>query len=66
MGLIVLRGLVLKEYKPDDRIIIFLGLSSYVAAERGPQDLRGTMLSKFGSCNQGIQRTDRVYRAHHG
>lgn len=46
LGFSIIRGLDLGEFDPNDRVIVFLGLSSYVGEERGPQDRHGTMISE--------------------
>jgi hypothetical protein len=45
LGFFVLRGLDPNEYSPEDNIILFLGLSSYIGEKRGRQDDAGNMLS---------------------
>lgn len=37
------------EFSPEDNIIIFLGISSYIAGARGRQDENGNMLCKFSA-----------------
>lgn len=44
-GFIVLRGIDCASYSPEDNLIIYLGVTSYVGDERGMQDRRGNMLS---------------------
>jgi hypothetical protein len=46
-GFGVIRGLNTDEFSKEDNIIIFLGLSSYIAERRGRQDEDGNMLSKL-------------------
>lgn len=48
IGFTVVRGLDLGEFDHEARAIVFLGLSSYIGEERGPQDFLGTMISKIG------------------
>jgi hypothetical protein len=43
-GFFILRGLNPSNYSPEDNIVIFLGLSSYIAETRGKQDEAGNML----------------------
>jgi len=43
-GFFVLRGLNPADYSPEDNIVIFLGISSYIAERRGKQDEAGNML----------------------
>lgn len=43
-GFFVLRGLNPADYTPEDNIIIYLGISSYIAETRGKQDDAGNML----------------------
>jgi hypothetical protein len=49
-GFSIIRGLDIRKYDPNDRAVVFLALSSYIAEHRGPQDRRGTMLSPFSEC----------------
>jgi hypothetical protein len=51
-GFTILRGLDVNKFSHEDRAIVFLGLSSYIAEDRGAQDRRGTMLSPF-KCRAG-------------
>jgi len=44
LGFFVLRGLDPNEYSPEDNIILFLGISSYIGEKRGRQDDAGNML----------------------
>ncbi|CAP61354.1 uncharacterized protein PODANS_3_10500 [Podospora anserina S mat+] len=47
-GFVVVRGIrdmQPGEFSPEDKIIIFLGISSYIAGARGRQDENGNMLS---------------------
>ena len=66
IGFQVIRGLQIEKYDPEERAIVFLGLSSYIAADRGVQDRRGTMLSVSYPSFQYGGVTDRVPRACHG
>ncbi|KXX76429.1 hypothetical protein MMYC01_200183 [Madurella mycetomatis] len=43
-GFAVVRGLKPDEYSPEDNVLIFLGISSYIGAKRGRQDEDGNML----------------------
>jgi hypothetical protein len=45
-GFAVIRGLHPDDFSPEDNVIIFLGLSSYIGSKRGRQDEDGNMLSK--------------------
>lgn len=46
-GFAIIRGLDPKEFSPEDNLIIFLGVSSYIGSTRGRQDEDGNMLSMF-------------------
>jgi hypothetical protein len=45
-GFFLLRGLDPNDYSPEDNVILFLGISSYIAERRGKQDAQGNMFSK--------------------
>jgi len=45
-GFFSLRGLDPSDYSPEDNMILFLGISSYIAERRGKQDAQGNMFSK--------------------
>lgn len=45
-GFAVVRGLNPDEFSPEDNVLIFLGISSYIGAQRGRQDEEGNMLSE--------------------
>ena len=47
IGHMIIRGFKVRKFSSQDRAIVFLGLSSYIAEERGPQDRKGPMLSSF-------------------
>ncbi|KAH8698550.1 hypothetical protein BGW36DRAFT_460448 [Talaromyces proteolyticus] len=47
LGFIVLRGLDVDEYSSRESLIIFLGVSSYLAAHKGAQDQAGNLLRQF-------------------
>ena len=44
-GFAVIRGLKPDGFSPEDNVILFLGLSSYLGSQRGRQDEEGNMLS---------------------
>jgi hypothetical protein len=44
-GFAVVRGLSPQDFSPEENILIFLGISSYIAPKRGRQDEDGNMLS---------------------
>ena len=44
-GFLVIRGLEAPKYSADDNTTIYLGLSSYIADQRGLQDKKGNVLS---------------------
>ena len=46
LGAVILRGLIVEDYTPADLLVIFLGISSYIADQFGIQDRLGTMLSE--------------------
>ncbi|KAI9689933.1 MAG: hypothetical protein M1822_009815 [Bathelium mastoideum] len=43
-GLAIVRGLEQEKYSATDLIVVYLGISSYIAERRGKQDQRGSML----------------------
>lgn len=43
-GFAIIRGLDLSSFTPEDNVVIFLGLASYIADVRGVQDRRGSMI----------------------
>ena len=43
-GFAILRGLDSRKHTPEDNLIIFLGLASYIGDIRGVQDKHGTMI----------------------
>jgi len=45
-GFFVLRGFEPRNYSPDENVILYAGIASYVADKRGRQDERGNMLCK--------------------
>lgn len=47
-GFAVVRGLDPADYSPEDNVVIFLGVSSYIAPKRGRQDEDGNMLGMRG------------------
>jgi len=49
-GFAAVRGLRPEEFSPEDNIIVFLGISSYIGAKRGRQDEEGNMLSELLRC----------------
>ncbi|KAI4272177.1 MAG: hypothetical protein L6R38_006689 [Xanthoria sp. 2 TBL-2021] len=46
LGAMILRGLDVEKYTPEDLLVVFLGVSSYIAEQRGVQDRLSTMLSE--------------------
>ncbi|PMD58017.1 Clavaminate synthase-like protein [Hyaloscypha bicolor E] len=44
-GFFSIRGLDPNEYSPEDNVLLFLGISSYVAERRGKQDSRGNIFA---------------------
>jgi hypothetical protein len=53
IGFVILRGLEPRRYSAMDNVIIYLGVTSYIAPIRGVQNSSGNMLSEFISerCN---------------
>jgi hypothetical protein len=47
-GFGAVRGLRPEDFSPEDNVIVFLGISSYIGAKRGRQDEEGNMLSELG------------------
>jgi hypothetical protein len=45
-GFAVVRGMNPDEFSPEDNVLVFLGISSYIGVQRGRQDEEGNMLSK--------------------
>lgn len=43
-GFVAIRGLRPDEFSPEDNVVLFLGLSSYIGPKRGRQDEDGNML----------------------
>ena len=56
IGAVIIRGLDVDVYTPADLTVIFLGISSYIAEERGIQDRLGTMLSEDAHFRLGQRR----------
>ena len=50
IGFAVLRGLDPKKYSPLDNVILYLGITSYVAELRGVQDYDGRMIGRYRTC----------------
>ncbi|PHH58614.1 hypothetical protein CDD81_5080 [Ophiocordyceps australis] len=48
-GFVVVKGLDASRYSPRDSVIIFLGISAYIADQRGLQDQKGNVLSHITS-----------------
>lgn len=46
LGCILLRGLDPKKYTSTDNLLIYLGITSHIAEDRGRQDSDGNMLSE--------------------
>lgn len=46
-GFAVVRGLNPDDFSPEDNVLVFLGISSYIGAKRGRQDEDGNMLSEY-------------------
>lgn len=54
-GFFIIRGLETNKYNARNNTIIYLGLSSYVADERGTQRSNGDVLSKTAGHNMGAR-----------
>lgn len=52
-GFVVLRGLPPDRYSNYDNILLYLGVTSYIAETRGMQDFDGRMLCKLPLASQG-------------
>lgn len=50
-GFAVLSGLELTEFTHEDNLVIYLGISGYIASNRGVQDNKGSM---FGAHNSSL------------
>lgn len=46
IGFAVLRGLDPKKYSPRDNILLYVGITSYIAEVRGCQDYDGRMVGE--------------------
>ncbi|KFY83064.1 hypothetical protein V500_10190 [Pseudogymnoascus sp. VKM F-4518 (FW-2643)] len=55
-GVCLIRGLTTEMYEPEEGMVVFMGLQSYVAEEKGRQDERGNMI---------VHITPSVYEAKH-
>ena len=47
IGFAVLRGLEPKKYSPLDNVLLYLGITSYIAEIRGCQDYDGRMIGEL-------------------
>lgn len=47
IGFAVLRGLDPKNYSPLDNLLLYLGITSYIAETRGCQDYDGRMVGEY-------------------
>jgi hypothetical protein len=65
-GFFMIRGLNSDDYSPEDNIIIFLGISSYVGEKRGKQDEAGNMLSLSSNHGQAGFGSLTLCSAHQG
>jgi hypothetical protein len=45
-GFFILKGLDPKEFTREDNVILYLGISSYIAEQRGRQSHDGSLISK--------------------
>ncbi len=46
-GFVVIRGLKPQKYSSYDNVILYLGITSYVAEKRAAQDSDGNMISEY-------------------
>jgi hypothetical protein len=46
-GFFVLRGLQPTQFTREDNVILYLGISSYVAEQRGRQNHEGSLIGRF-------------------
>jgi hypothetical protein len=51
-GFAAIRGLRPEDFSPEDNVIVFLGISSYIGAQRGRQDEEGNMLMHIRDAKQ--------------
>ncbi|KAK4455198.1 hypothetical protein QBC34DRAFT_445463 [Podospora aff. communis PSN243] len=51
-GFAAIRGLRPEHFSPEDNVIVFLGISSYIGAQRGRQDEEGNMLMHIRDAKQ--------------
>ncbi|KAK7414352.1 hypothetical protein QQX98_006794 [Neonectria punicea] len=63
-GFFVARGLEISHYTVEDSVVIFLGLTSYIAEERGYQDRRGNILSHVTDSKQWTIPANRRHGIH--
>lgn len=47
IGFAILRGLEPKKYSPPDNVLLYLGITSYIAEIRGCQDYDGRMIGEL-------------------
>ena len=65
IGAKTIRGLQVGKYTPGDLAVIFLGISSYIAEQRGLQDRDCNMISRLMSCLLPIfSKNSRTYPGH--
>jgi hypothetical protein len=63
-GFFSIRGLRPCDYSPEDNIIIFLGISSYVAEKKGKQDDEGNLFGLYNTCASNNLSAKRPISAH--
>ncbi|KAK4176189.1 hypothetical protein QBC36DRAFT_12514 [Triangularia setosa] len=51
-GFVVVRGIQPSQFTPEDNVVIFLGISSYIGGTRGRQDENGNMLMHIRNAKQ--------------
>ncbi|KAK4198104.1 hypothetical protein QBC40DRAFT_96092 [Triangularia verruculosa] len=51
-GFVVVRGIQPSQFTPEDNVVIFLGISSYIGGSRGRQDENGNMLMHIRNAKQ--------------
>ncbi|CAM1502688.1 Fc.00g074640.m01.CDS01 [Cosmosporella sp. VM-42] len=63
-GFSVIRGLETPSYSLEDSVVVFLGISSYIAEKRGLQDRKGNMLSHVTDSKQWTVPAERRHGIH--
>lgn len=53
----MVRGIDPSTYSVEDLTLVYLGVQSYIAEQRGRQDKRGNMLGEYRAVMLGISET---------